>query len=216
MVPCPSSSLSSSRSTTAAAATMSTKFVSSRKTATTALHLATDMMMTSEQTASDDDKKNNNDDVEKVGVVTKPFNRPPRVVLDDLPTVYVYDHCPFCVRVRLALGFKNVKHNLVFLANDDVATPTSLVGKKIAPIFVSSVVFLVGRRRRSISVSMTFCYVCHEIFNRDPSSVLSTWHDTTRVDHESLLPHFILVCASLFSAFSPTTEIPSRRQPGHG
>jgi glutaredoxin 2 len=51
--------------------------------------------------------------------------------------VYVYDHCPFCVRVRLALGVKNVKHLIHFLANDDVMTPTRLVGKKIAPIFVS-------------------------------------------------------------------------------
>jgi hypothetical protein len=57
--------------------------------------------------------------------------------MDDLPTLYVYDHCPFCVRVRAALGIKNVKHNLHFLANDDIPTPTSLVGKKIAPIFVS-------------------------------------------------------------------------------
>ena len=59
----------------------------------------------------------------------------PRVVLSPLPIVYVYDHCPFCVRVRLALGLKNVKHNVYFLANDDVPTPTALIGKKIAPIF---------------------------------------------------------------------------------
>jgi glutaredoxin 2 len=36
------------------------------------------------------------------------------------------------------MGVKNVKHLIHFLANDDVATPTSLVGKKIAPIFVST------------------------------------------------------------------------------
>jgi len=59
----------------------------------------------------------------------------PRVVLDQLPKVYVYDHCPFCVRVRLALGLKNVKHEVIFLANDDIKTPTDLVGKKVAPIF---------------------------------------------------------------------------------
>jgi glutaredoxin 2 len=47
----------------------------------------------------------------------------------------VYDHCPFCVRVRFALGLKNIKHRVNFLANDDVSLPTSLVGKKIAPIF---------------------------------------------------------------------------------
>lgn len=64
-----------------------------------------------------------------------PFEQPPRVIRDQLPVVYVYDHCPFCVRVRLALGLKNVKHIVVFLANDDIPTPTALVGKKIAPIF---------------------------------------------------------------------------------
>lgn len=64
-----------------------------------------------------------------------PFVKGPRIVMDDLPTVYVYDHCPFCVRVRVALGIKNVKHTVHFMANDDVKTPTKLVGKKIAPIF---------------------------------------------------------------------------------
>lgn len=59
----------------------------------------------------------------------------PRVVLPTLPKVYVYDHCPFCVRVRLALGLKNIKIETVFLANDDVNTPTNLVGKKVVPIF---------------------------------------------------------------------------------
>jgi len=57
-----------------------------------------------------------------------------RVVPDVLPRVYVYDHCPFCVRVRLALGYKNVKHSVRFLANDDVDLPTAMVGKKVAPI----------------------------------------------------------------------------------
>ena len=60
----------------------------------------------------------------------------PRVTpASPLPQLYVYDHCPFCVRTRVALGLKNVAYNCVFLANDDVATPTALVGKKIAPIF---------------------------------------------------------------------------------
>jgi len=66
---------------------------------------------------------------------TSAFEKPPRVIRDQLPVVYVYDHCPFCVRVRLAMGMKNVKHNIVFLANDDIPTPTALVGKKVAPIF---------------------------------------------------------------------------------
>lgn len=64
-----------------------------------------------------------------------PFQQPDRVVAESLPNVYVYDHCPFCVRVRFALGVKNIKHTVHFLANDDIPTPTALVGKKICPIF---------------------------------------------------------------------------------
>lgn len=60
---------------------------------------------------------------------------PPRVAPSPLPNLFIYDHCPFCVRVRLALGLKNIKHNLIWLANDDADTPTGLVGKKVVPIF---------------------------------------------------------------------------------
>merc|ERR1712070_914762 len=60
------------------------------------------------------------------------------VSMATLPELYVYDHCPFCVRVRYALGVKGIKHKLNFLGNDDVETPTSLVGKKIAPIWVDA------------------------------------------------------------------------------
>lgn len=59
-----------------------------------------------------------------------------RIVLSPLPRLYVYEHCPFCARVRLALGVKNIKHELIWLANDDFDTPTSLIGKKAVPIFV--------------------------------------------------------------------------------
>jgi glutaredoxin 2 len=52
------------------------------------------------------------------------------------PELYVYDHCPFCVRVRIALGILDKKYKLVFMENDDVETPTAMVGKKIAPIWV--------------------------------------------------------------------------------
>jgi hypothetical protein len=83
---------------------------------------------------------NNNNSNNNNNGMMQTFVKPERVIFDDVPTLYVYDHCPFCVRVRLALGIKNVKHNLHFLGNDDVKTPTALVGKKIAPIFVSVLV----------------------------------------------------------------------------
>eukprot|EP00438_Fugacium_kawagutii_P028312 Skav200660 [mRNA] locus=scaffold3198:66885:72542:- [translate_table: standard] len=51
-----------------------------------------------------------------------------------LPTLYVYDHCPFCVRARMIFGLKKIPFTLHFLMNDDVVTPTKMTGKKVLPI----------------------------------------------------------------------------------
>lgn len=48
--------------------------------------------------------------------------------------LFVYDHCPFCVKARTIFGLKDIPFELVILLNDDVATPTSMIGKKMAPI----------------------------------------------------------------------------------
>lgn len=48
--------------------------------------------------------------------------------------LYVYDHCPFCVKARAIFGLKKMPFDLAILLNDDEATPTSMIGKKMAPI----------------------------------------------------------------------------------
>lgn len=85
--------------------------------------------------------------------------RPSRVVLSPLPTVFVYDHCPFCVRVRHLLGLKNIKYDLVWLANDDAETPTNLVGRKVVPIFQPN-----GRAGDAMAESLDIC----ELIDKDP------------------------------------------------
>ncbi|OOF58894.1 glutaredoxin 2 [Rodentibacter myodis] len=50
--------------------------------------------------------------------------------------LYIYDHCPFCVRARMIFGLKNLPFELSVLANDDEATPIGLVGKKVVPILI--------------------------------------------------------------------------------
>lgn len=52
-----------------------------------------------------------------------------------LPKLYLYDCCPYCTRVRIILGLKDVKHELIFVANHDEATPVNLVGSKQVPIW---------------------------------------------------------------------------------
>lgn len=49
-------------------------------------------------------------------------------------TLYHYIHCPFCVRVRLALGYLAIPWKSIVLPYDDETTPTELCGKKMLPI----------------------------------------------------------------------------------
>lgn len=48
--------------------------------------------------------------------------------------LYVYDHCPYCVRARMIFGLKKIPIELNILLNDDEATPISLIGQKMVPI----------------------------------------------------------------------------------
>jgi glutaredoxin 2 len=48
--------------------------------------------------------------------------------------LFVYDHCPFCVKARAVFGLKDVPFDLVIMLNDDEETPTRMIGKKMAPI----------------------------------------------------------------------------------
>lgn len=49
-------------------------------------------------------------------------------------TLYHYVHCPFCVRVRMAFGYLNLKYESKVLPYDDETTPIKLTGKKMLPI----------------------------------------------------------------------------------
>lgn len=49
-------------------------------------------------------------------------------------TLFHYIHCPFCVRVRLALGLLKTSFNSVVLDYDDEETPIKMTGDKMLPI----------------------------------------------------------------------------------
>ena len=48
--------------------------------------------------------------------------------------LYVYDHCPFCTRARMAAALRGVATELVYLPNDDEDMPIRLIGAKQLPI----------------------------------------------------------------------------------
>ncbi len=48
--------------------------------------------------------------------------------------LYHYVHCPFCVRVRMTLGFLQLPYQSIVLPYDDEVTPVNLTGLKMLPI----------------------------------------------------------------------------------
>lgn len=48
--------------------------------------------------------------------------------------LYHYVHCPYCIRVRMGLGFLNIAYESHVLAYDDESTPIKLSGVKMLPI----------------------------------------------------------------------------------
>ena len=48
--------------------------------------------------------------------------------------LYIYDHCPYCVKARMIFGFKKKPVKLVCLLNDDEKSPVSMIGVKMVPI----------------------------------------------------------------------------------
>ena len=38
-------------------------------------------------------------------------------------TLYIYDHCPYCVKARMIFGFKKQPVRIKTLLNDDEKTP---------------------------------------------------------------------------------------------
>ena len=48
--------------------------------------------------------------------------------------LFIYDHCPYCVKARMIFGLKKVPFELVTLLNDDEKTPIEMIGKKMVPI----------------------------------------------------------------------------------
>ncbi|WP_226067193.1 glutaredoxin 2 [Dickeya zeae] len=48
--------------------------------------------------------------------------------------LFIYEHCPFCVKARMIFGLKQLPVELCVLSNDDETTPISMVGQKMVPI----------------------------------------------------------------------------------
>ncbi len=48
--------------------------------------------------------------------------------------LFVYDHCPYCIRARMPLGLKGIDAEVHYIPNHDEETPISMIGVKMLPI----------------------------------------------------------------------------------
>ncbi|KDN09470.1 glutaredoxin 2 [Gilliamella sp. Imp1-1] len=48
--------------------------------------------------------------------------------------LYIYEHCPFCVRARMIFGLKNIPVEKQVLLSDDFQSPERMIGEKMVPI----------------------------------------------------------------------------------
>jgi glutaredoxin 2 len=51
-----------------------------------------------------------------------------------IKTLHVYDHCPFCIRVDLVLGWNDILYSRKLYGYADIDGPTALTGKKQLPV----------------------------------------------------------------------------------
>lgn len=48
--------------------------------------------------------------------------------------LYIYDHCPFCMRSRMAAALRGVEFEEIVLQSDDEAGPVAMIGVKQLPV----------------------------------------------------------------------------------
>ena len=53
---------------------------------------------------------------------------------EEMMKLYIYDHCPFCVRARMIFGLRGMPVEEVILQNNDEETPIKMIGAKQVPI----------------------------------------------------------------------------------
>ena len=116
-------------------------------------------------------------------------------------TLYVYEHCPYCVKARMIFGVHALPVRLKFLLNDEEQTLFNLIGKKMVPV-------LEEQNGRIMGESMEIVhYIDHEeavsrvIGKNNPA--ITQWLDSVRDDIRLLtLPHYVLIAFPEFKTQS--------------
>ena len=107
--------------------------------------------------------------------------------------LYVYDHCPYCVRARMIFGLKNIPFELTILLSDDFETPERLIGKKMAPI-------LQKEDGSYMPESLDIVHYVDNHYGNQPlitnqttPEIMAIIEEITQVDYKLLCPRYVKI-----------------------
>lgn len=130
--------------------------------------------------------------------------------------LFVYDHCPFCMRARMIFGLKHIPVELVILASDDDDTPTRMIGQKMVPILQKpdgsfmpeslDIVHYIDQEYAGPSV----------LTGSQSEVIASLLKDIQSVDYKLLYPRFIKLGLPEFSTQQAKISFEHRKQARSG
>lgn len=129
--------------------------------------------------------------------------------------LYVYDHCPYCVKARMIFGLKDIPFELAVIANDDEPTPVSMVGKKVVPI-------LTKENGSHMPESMDIVHYVDQshppvILTGKTSPDISAWLKTVDVYiNQLLMPRYVKADLAEFATQSARDYYQNKKEPALG
>lgn len=115
--------------------------------------------------------------------------------------LYVYEHCPYCVKARMIFGVHKLPIRLKFLPNDEEQTLLSLIGKKMVPVLEEQNGRVMGESMEIVRYIDHHEAVARVIGRSNPA--ITQWLDSVRDDIRLLtLPHYVLIAFPEFKTQS--------------
>ncbi|MFT0211986.1 glutaredoxin 2 [Pseudomonas sp. F1_0610] len=105
--------------------------------------------------------------------------------------LYLYDHCPFCVKARMIFGLTETVVDEVYLLNDDEQTPIRMIGAKMLPILQKDDATFMPE---SMDIVRYIDQLTgrQSIFRRPSQAVIAEWVSTAfKLTHPLVMPRTI-------------------------
>ncbi|WP_392560167.1 glutaredoxin 2 [Orbus mooreae] len=130
--------------------------------------------------------------------------------------LFVYDHCPYCVRTRMILGLKKIPFELIILANDDEATPIKMIGQKMVPILQKEDGSYMPESLDIVDYVDQHCGGA-PVLNGPKSAAIATFlDDIQQVDYTLVYPRYVKIGLPEFSTQSAREYFENKKKPKSG